>query len=76
MVLTISRLIGERTRLARCLGNLTQEELAELCHVKVAKVRAWEQGDGINPQVVALLACRLGLPLSWLCTSAEDDEEC
>jgi DNA-binding XRE family transcriptional regulator len=67
----ITTALGANVRLARIRKNMTQQELADLVGVHVARVSALEKGHG-NPRLSTLVrfAAALGLCVNALVTRA------
>ena len=57
------KLLGEKVRTERKLAGLTQEQLAERCHVSTKHIANIEKGS-MNPSYEILLAIARVLPIS------------
>lgn len=59
--------IPERIKQARTEAGLTQQKLAELCHVTTRTVQRWETGDRlVATESLRIVAKTLKLPLEDL----------
>ena len=58
------KLLGEKVRTERKLAGLTQEQLAERCHVSTKHIANIEKGS-MNPSYENLLAIARVLPISY-----------
>ena len=64
------KVLGEKVRTERKLAGLTQEQLAERCHVSTKHIANIEKGS-MNPSYEILLAIARVLPISYSVENAK-----
>lgn len=58
--------VGERIRIARLLGNISQVELAKRCDITFQQVQKYERGlNRVSASRLVQLAQALNRPLGW-----------